>query len=520
MESALQDGAPAAVAAFYANRAYAPYWTGAFGVQDKKIEPVLAKFENARTHALNPDRYHVTEIKALREAATAEDKARLEFLMTDGYLRYVQDISGMRVDAAKLGLAAEHWVQPVPAPEALSWLDRNGAQLERKLQALEPAGQVYNRFRHEYMRLSHEISAAGGTPAPIEFTSLLKPGKAHETVPDIRARMGLEQPEQGKNIYDDNLAAAVMAFQKDNDLTPDGVIGPETVARMNKGPEDKLRQIAVNMERMRWMPKHMGDKYVVVNIPSAMLWAVEGGKVALEMPVIVGKPERPTPIFRSEITGMRFNPDWTIPPTIKRKDILPKIREDAGFLYSRNIALSTVRDGKRVTIDPASIDWSTISSRELHQIDMVQIPGENNPLGQYRVLMPNIHNVYLHDTSNPEMFDKPGRAFSSGCMRMKEPGKMAEFILHTQPGWNAERINKSVASQRRTDVPIEARIPVYTVYYSAWLDKTGEIIYGSDIYGRDAALYEALAADDALPNVFKTASSEAVDAAQLSLAQP
>lgn len=488
---------PVFMRSFYDQQTIGSYWVGFFGVH-KNVRVVLKKFESAWTHGLNPDLYHLDEIKSLMDSDHPEERARLELLLTDGYLRYVRDLSGMRPQAKAIGLTAEHWVQPVSSGVALSWLDL--PKLGPQLDALEPKGKVYNTFRKELMRLVKKQSGSSqAMAAPIVLGRILRPGQSHEAVPLLRTRMGLPQPERAGALYDDALAAAVIEFQKSSNLTADGAIGPQTLNQLNAGSAGQIRQIMVNMERMRWMPESLGPKYVVVNIPSAMLWAVKDGRTAVEMPVIVGRPERPTPIFRTEITGMRFNPNWTIPPTIKTEDILPQIQADINFLYDRNIELSIRRDGKRLTIDPASIDWTTISEADLRQIDMVQIPGDNNPLGRYRVLMPNAYNIYLHDTNHPEMFDIPERAFSSGCMRMKNPEEMARFVLDGQEGWTSEKIERVVASGRRIDVPIDLLIPVHVVYYSAWLDKDGDIVFGPDIYGEDKRLYQTLLKMKALP---------------------
>lgn len=510
--------APEVMTAFYDVRKHDPYWVGFFGPR-RKVDFLLEAFGDAWTHGLNPETYNLSAIKSLLGSKIPAEQARLELLISDGYIRYVRDITGMRPAVARLGIDPTHWVRPVTSMQSLSWLI-DGTNLPAKLESLAPQGQVYNRFRDEYMRLAKleaESSDAGLKLAP---GTILRLGQAHDAIPALRERLGVAQPEIGRNVYDDALASAVIKFQRDNGLKPDGVIGTGTIAALGQSRAEKMRQLAMNMERMRWMPSYLGQKYVVVNLPSAMLWAVEDGKVAFEMPVIVGRPERATPTFRSDITGIRFNPDWTIPPTIKMKDILPRIQENVGFLQDRNITLTALQGGRRVTIDPYSVDWMNITRRELHSINMVQVPGDDNPLGQYRVLMPNGYNIYLHDTNHPELFDKPERALSSGCMRMKDPARMAEFILSDEAGWDSGRIQRTVQSGRRIDVSIAKPIPVYTVYYTAWLDTKGRIIYGQDIYGTDRKLYDILASINAVPRISGVLADKNVDGTQVFLAQP
>lgn len=527
LEAALKAGkvndirftAPAVINAFYAMRGDSPYWSGFFGLKTQ-ARFVMRKFEEAGNHALSPERYHLSTLKTLAKSSDPVDEAYLDLLLTDSYIRYVQDLTGLPpMAAAALQLETSHWLRPVTAMEALSWL-ANPWTLEDKLKSIEPSGPVYTRFGKEYARLAAIPDPAWQGILPIKMSVPLKPGQSSPAVPLLRERLGLEQPAKATKRYDDTLAAAVMDFQRQSGMTADGVILSETLALLNETRKERMMRISANMERMRWLPRDLGEKYVVVNIPSATLWAVEDGQVAFEMPVIVGKPERPTPIFRAEITGMRLNPDWTVPPTIKVKDMLPKLREDANYLSDRDIAISTIRDGRRVALDPLSVDWANISNRELHQIRMVQVPGENNPLGQYRVLMPNVYNIYLHDTNHRDMFDIPIRDFSSGCMRMKDPARMAAFVLDREAKWDSARIERVVASQKRTDVRIENPIPVYAVYYSAWLGKEGDLVFGPDIYGADKKLYDILFAKDELSSVMSPAGTENVNDSQVSLARP
>lgn len=249
-----------------------------------------------------------------------------------------------------------------------------------------------------------------------------------------------------------------------------------------------------NMERLRWAEPTKPRRYVVVNVPSATLWAIDDAKVAIEMDVIVGSPWRRTKIFNTEITGVRLNPDWTVPATIKRFDILPKVQEDPNYLDDKGIEIFDGPGRNAMTLDPSSVDWNAISWQELQKIRFVQIPGEHNPLGRVRVLMPNTYNIYLHDTNHPEYFEKSERAVSSGCIRMKEPEKMARFIL----GQESHKVSSILETKVKTDIKVSNTLPVYIYYYTAWLNDQGEVVYGSDIYDYDSKLVKLLHAQKGL----------------------
>ncbi len=280
-------------------------------------------------------------------------------------------------------------------------------------------------------------------------------------------------------------------------LTPASVLAQENGAtykrfeaelvhlKENGGDKHKINQLTVNMERLRQLPDEAPERFIVVNIPSATLWAIDGGKVQFEMPVIVGRKSRPTSDFITEISGVRFNPTWTIPPTIMRKDILPNLRNNPNYLAGKGIELYDGYSTDALTLNPAFIDWNNITLSELYSFRMVQLAGKNNPLGDIRILMPNEHSIYLHDSNEKWLFSRGKRALSSGCIRMQDPEKVANFVLKKHAGWSDKSMRKIFSNQKTKEVYISEKIPVYLLYHTVWIDGDGEIIYGDDVYLRD-----------------------------------
>lgn len=479
-----------ALQGFYDERAQRPLWVSDHGLS-AAAQTMLETIEEAWTHGLNPKTYHVEEIKSLSEKRDYASKAQLELLLSDAFLRYVRDMSGMRVSAASMNLDASHWKRRIESSEALALL-KSGAHIEHVLAKAAPKGATYKKLRMRLIDLV-ESGEIDRTHKSISLNGILRPGNSHRSIPLFRDRLGLRQPTRGKYSFDDHLADAVKAFQRDNGLPADGVIGSQTIAMLNKNGRDKAYQIVANMERFRWVDlKSYADRMVVVNIPSATLWALEDGDVKLEMPVIVGKPARATRSFVTEIQGMRFNPTWTVPPTIKRNDIIPKLKENPGYLADKGMSLLRGYGRNTEELDPYSIDWSEVSWQEANAMRMVQKPGRNNALGQYRVLMPNKHNIYLHDTNRRDYFKRPNRALSSGCVRMKYPDKMAEFIMSDEQNWGKKRIKGVLSTGKKTDAQISEPIPVYILYYTAWIGDGGEIVLGHDLYKKDRKLIKLL----------------------------
>lgn len=487
-----------ALQAFYAARNGQTLWIDSRGADHRPAAAVLEILEKSWTHGLNPDSYHVKEIQALLNARQPSEKAQLELLVTDAVVRYARDLSGFRLPAAAIRQEASFWRQPMAAADILRILSAQTSPVAA-VQNFSPKDAFYQRLQAELVTLSTDPDRAYEEYLPVSFGGrLFRPGEFNKNVLKLRARLGLKHdPAYGpENKYDDDLAAAVMNFQRENGLYPDGVIGTQTLAVLNRTVRDRMEQIVANLERLRWVDHDRPGRYILVNIPSATLWAVENDAVAFEMPVIVGRPERQTRSFITEITGVRFNPKWTVPPTIKARDFLPKLMEDPTYLVNKGIDLYQVVDGKRETLDSTAIDWTTVQTSDLRHLRMVQAAGDNNALGRIRVLMDNPYDIYLHDTNAPEYFKKPDRAASSGCIRLSEPEKVARFILGNNQDWSEQRMTRILETGRTSEINAEQRIPVYILYQTMWTDAEGHLVYGPDIYKQDKRMIEAMASLD------------------------
>jgi len=475
--------------AFYEARGYEEAWLQSSFLGQPKANKILKVLEEAWRHGLNPQNYHVDEIRTLMDRNDQKENFKLDLVLSDALVRYGQDLSGMRVNPKSIGQSAKYWRTPLHAEDILRHVadttDTNAA-----LYGLAPQGKLYKTLQSELERL-YKINASENQYDPIRVKGILRPGSSNKSILAIRKRMGFAADDsfEGVYYYDDQLAQSVMAFQKAHGLTPDGIIGPHTVKLMNMTSEDSINQILVNLERLRWVEPEKPSRYVMVNVPSAMLWAIEDNQVELEMPVVVGREKRPTNIFSTNITGIRFNPRWTVPPTIKRDDYLPKLREDPYYLTDRGIELV---DKDNMTVDPGLVDWNQATWSDVNNMRMVQGSGSANPLGLVRVIMENPYNIYLHDTPSKSYFKRTDRALSSGCIRMSEPQKLADFVLSHNNGWSEDRKNQILANGRQTDIRADEPLPVYILYQTVWLGDNGQIVYGHDIYGHDAKLLKEL----------------------------
>jgi murein L,D-transpeptidase YcbB/YkuD len=255
--------------------------------------------------------------------------------------------------------------------------------------------------------------------------------------------------------------------------------------------EERIRQIEINLERWRWLPKTLGNRYLLVNIAGFNLTVVEDGKTVLEMAVVVGTPFRRTPVFSANLSYLIFSPYWNVPVTILREDKLPLIKADPGYVAAHHYEIVSWQDFPNRLLDPKSIDWSRITARNFPGL-LRQKPGPWNPLGRVKFMFPNDFSVYLHDTPDRHLFAREQRSFSSGCIRIERPFELALYLLQGQEGWDADSIRGAMTSNVTRRVDLRQRIPVHILYQTAWVDDQGRLQTRPDLYQRDAALYDAL----------------------------
>lgn len=488
---------PKEVEEFYAARDGDPFWHTRKGKLKDEAEILHKKLQDSWRHGLNPETYQVDLLEKMMAENKPEDIVALDLLLTNSFMRYVRDLSGARVNVALLGFNPDDWLKPYPPAEILTFLSETKDFNDFEEEIL-PDSETYKKLQVALEALMADEADNPEESLPqISFNRAVEPGQSHPGIPALRERMGLQpRAPEIANKYDDELASTVMRFQRDHGLKVDGILGEQTVHMLSQGRRDMIKQIIANLERLRWAPHDRPKRFVVVNVPSAKLWAIEDNKLALEMDVLVGKPKRPTQPFIAKITGIRFNPDWTVPPTIKREDMIPAVMNDPEYFRKKGIEIYD-HDGKETyRVDPTTIPWDELTSKELHRLRMVQPPGSYNPLGQYRVIMPNKYNIYLHDTNEKSKFDRSQRSVSSGCVRMSKPKEMAEFILSHKKDWTVERMDKMVSSGRRSDVMIDEDLPVYIFYYTVWVNPDGQLIFGRDIYDYDKKLIALLSKVD------------------------
>jgi murein L,D-transpeptidase YcbB/YkuD len=360
------------------------------------------------------------------------------------------------------------------------------------MEELKPRHPFYVRLKQALARY-REMQAAGGWE-PVPTGRALKMGESDPRVPAVRRRLAVsgDLPPgfagSRSEAYDEALQAAVRRFQGRHGLAADGVLGNTTVEAMNVPVQRRIDQIRVNLERSRWVLHDVKERLVVVNIAGFELFLGDDGQRQWETRVQVGKPFRRTPVFKSEIRYLVFNPTWSVPPTVLAADVLPAVKRNPAYLRTHNMRLV---DASGKVVNPAQVKWSAVSDRSFpYRIE--QEAGPDNALGRVKFMFPNPHSVYLHDTPKRELFRQSARAFSSGCIRVEDPLRLAELLLDDPGKWSRAQIEKTVASGSTMTVNLSRPVPVLILYWTAETGADGRVDFLPDVYGRDPAVLKAL----------------------------
>lgn len=474
---------------FYAAEGFRPLWVTSRGLTPNG-GAVLNVLANAGQHGLNIERYHVGEIRAIAAMQPADDDVAMqqtmgmEVLMSSAILRYAADMEG--------GTVAPQWEtgkSPADAQERVTILKQvaEASDPASALEALAPNNRAYNALKNALQ--NYQAIAAQGGWAHLSEGSKITPGQHDARIATVRqiliAQGDLAQASFPADTYDIATADGIKHFQERHGIEPDGVIGKSTQDALNIPAATCVQQIAMTMERMRWMPHDLGSRYVLVNIPAYQLTAVSGN-TQLAMDVIVGKPDTKTPMFSKEITSVVLNPTWSVPAKIAMKEMLPKIRNNPDYLA--NAGFSVIDNSGHVVL-PSSIDWETASNSSF-DYTLRQDAGDGNALGKVKFLIPDSDDIYLHDTSNHGLFARADRSLSHGCVRLSNPRAMTQFVLNSE-GWSEQKIASAYDSDASRTVKI-APLPVHLVYWTAWVDDAGRTHFGRDVYGMDKPLMLAM----------------------------
>ncbi len=504
-------GDDAALVAFYNSLNGPAIWVSTGGLTHKG-KAVIKEFERADDWGLRSSDFPVPTVGT---SLTPEAAADAEIKISQLVLKYARYARGGRINPASISQLMDvslTMIEPKRILADVTILDAPDAYLR----SLHPKHVQFELLRQALLKArgktekQQEEEAAPEDPAlavKLPPGKVIKPGAKDPQVVLLRQRLKVAADDTAKeDVYDDKLVVAVRDFQKANGVNANGVIANATRAALNgqqaptpPSSDDRIERILINMERWRWLPEDLGKFYVWDNVPEALTRVVKDGKIIHTDRIIVGQPTWPTPFFSADMKTVVFHPTWGVPDGIKAKELAPILRKSSGGGlfgvfgggYSAEAVLEAYQlrayvNGRQV--DANSIDWSSVDMRS---VSFQQPPGPKNPLGDVKFLFPNKHDVYMHDTPERDLFSRPFRALSHGCMRIQDPRKFAEIILGEDKGWSPEKV-RGMFNTGSSDVPLSQHIPVHVTYMTMRVDETGKLQTFGDFYGLDSRTASAL----------------------------
>lgn len=493
----------------YYNAGGAPIWV-ANGDLSERASAVLAFFETVGESGLNPADYSISApSQDVTASITAEPQAQVqnvsvsagqsaspaimqfELALSAKVLAYVQDTVRGRVDPNKLSGYHDFKRKTVNLAPVLK-LASMSPNVTSYLRSREPSNEEYQGLKAELAKLRDE-DKGGDNKVVVPANLVLKPGEntadmasvvnaiAHRSSAALKSgHAATFSAYQQTPEYTPDLVDLVKAFQSENGLKADGVIGRATVRAMTgDSNEAKIAKLEVAMEQVRWLPADLGERFVLINQPAFMAYYHNEGKEEFGMKVVVGSKANQTYFFQDEIQTVEFNPYWGVPQSIIINEMLPKLRNDPSYLDRLGYEVSV--NGRAVS--SSSVNWYGSTNA----VSVRQPPSSDNALGDLKILFPNAHAIYMHDTPSKSFFNRDMRALSHGCIRLVDPRRMAAAVL----GTSLDNVNKQIAAGQNRAVQVPTKIPVYVAYFTAWPDKDGKVQYFDDVYDRDSFVMKA-----------------------------
>jgi murein L,D-transpeptidase YcbB/YkuD len=485
------------LAALYRSRGGQWFWTSTGRVLPNATS-VAEEVRNADRYGLDPATFDLPARAdgELDLAATADFEARLSLAV----LKYTWHAGGGRIDPSQLSRWLDQRPKPVSAAVVLPLVSQS-ATPDVMLRLYHPQHPTFERLRQAWLSLRDGKSPGQQTATalpPLMPGPKLRPGDDHPDIAVLRKYLSVPARAGDEELYDDALARAVRAYRSDigrvaNTIIDNKLRASLTSRRAAAAPaaqksSDLARKLLINMERWRWLPADLGKLHVWNNLPEYETRVVNDNRVVHQERIIIGKPDTQTPVFSDTLRTVVFQPDWGVPPSIKVRTLLPRLQDgDEDVLSEKNMRI--VVNGK--SVDPARIDWS---KTDIRGVPIIQDPGPDNPLGQIKFLFPNKHDVYMHDTPTKGLFNVSTRAFSNGCIRVRNPKRLAELVFEADRGWNSDDVTPLLQTKAPVNnrIGLEKPIPVHNVYFTVSIGDDGKIRSFADVYGHDRRIQDAL----------------------------
>ncbi|WP_309499742.1 L,D-transpeptidase family protein [Sulfurovum sp.] len=433
------------------------------------------------------------------DASTVAQKVDLEFKMSQLYSGYADyTLYGSinwgafqdRIHNLKVEEIAAAWVTYKPKFGAVSLLEGAvmGGGLKKMFKQAEPQGYGYKQLREALIKYIEIEKNGGWESLPIKET--LNAGNSYDIIPSLRERLRITEDyttcseEEGK-VYDTCLKDAVMHFQKRHGLVDKGVMGPETIAALNVPVKERIEQMRLNLDRIKWLNERNEKRHIMINIPAFTLFFEEDKALRQEMKVITGTKKNPTPIFSNRVQTIVLNPYWNVPKSIIQKEMIPKLLRNSNAMKKEGIEIHNGWGEDAEKISASSVDWGQYLYSKSMPYRFAQVPGNGNALGRLKFLFPNKFAVYMHDTPTKHLFDRNVRAFSHGCIRLSKPKELMETFSTFNETVDMEKAEKQLEGKKNAYLNLPNRVPIDVIYLTSYVDYDGVVQFRNDIYDYD-----------------------------------
>jgi len=499
---------------YYLTNNYKPFWINENGLKDISFA-LLERIEN--DPVLKPQISKNFKINETREFLISLDKSnsnysenllKAEFMLTEIFDKYSNYLINGSINwqtfqekLAEIGKDDE-----INAQWDRYQIKKNPKEILKNAVINNDLSLAFDELDFNYPNAKELIKAINDLEKVVqsgdyvklpEFKSL-RIGDQSEIVKILRQRL-IQSNDLSKTcdkeinsceeIFDEDLKNAVISFQKTHGLFADGIVGLQTQRFLNTSAKDKIKQIRLNLERMRWLPRDFGEKYILINIPDYRLKMIENNEIKLNMAVVVGETKHPTPIFSDNMSYIVLNPNWNIPESIAKKEILPKLLKDPNYLASKGIDIyqGWHKDSEKVETTEILDTLILQDVQGVPNFRFTQGPGDENPLGRMKFMFPNKHAVYLHDTPAKSLFNNARRAYSHGCIRLSKPQELLTTIINEDKTINSERVNQILSEdiEKEKAIGLSKKIPVHIIYLTTFVDENGKLQFREDIYNYD-----------------------------------
>jgi len=483
---------------FYEHIEYAPAWKDL-----EALKQAIQALEGSSDDGLLLVDYHVDVLSSIIDKIGAskdqgvvnhEWVAKFDLLMTDAVLLYAFHLLDGKIDPHSLDVQWNFGYAELPGGDGKALAEAiQNLTLLKELHAVRPQIPAYSSLMRELAE--YRTIAENGGWGTISAGGKIDPGDSDSRIPQIRGRLEItgdlsDMNNMNSEVYDEALENDIRYFQERHGLEADGVVGKASFAAMNVPVETKIDQIRINLERFRWVMHNLTEEYIIVNIARFRAYVVKNNERVFDTNVQVGTDVNKTPVFKSQLQYIEFNPTWTVPRSITVKEMIPKIKKGPKYLTDRNMVLL---DGSGKVVPMSSVNFSALSANNF-PYTVRQEPGPGNALGEVKFIFPNKYAVYLHDTPSTYLFGKAKRSFSHGCIRTQNPLDLAEVLLEgTQ--WNKQKIRETLDSKKTTRALFDEPMDVLLLYWTAGLYQQKSVFFYPDIYERDGKILEKLNRD-------------------------